>query len=268
MFNYIFPDFFVILIFGFVSFFHFQIISEIETQIQIDRNFIISNIIQDPVGKIGGLYNILVHKQQMSQLTGDGVTKNLPALTLMEISELARNAGKSPMKITSARPTAQRKPHTAIACSRKPQFSTPNDEVCRKDTKVTTTPSPKKSMKPKRKESAPARVPATAPPKASKRDPKMVDYRLITSPTLRRKAYSATISQKNNRPRSPAEGASRPTSPKLDRLPPIEKDKDSYGKRTYDMYVPEKIDIQDINSIRKTISANSKIKLIMEPKAR
>lgn len=240
----------------------------------MDTNLIINAVVQDPFGKIGGIFNILIHKQQLNQLTGDGVTKNLPSLTLMEISELARNGGRdlSVMKLASARPVIPRKPYTAIACSRKSQIYTPREATCSKEVKVLITNPLKKTTKLKKKENVPSRIPTSAQPQIYRKDSKMVDYRLITSPTLRRKAYSATIAPKTNRPRSPAEGASRPPSPKIDDKA-LQTEKEAVNKeitkrKTYEMQIPSKMHFQEINGIRRISSMKSKVKINVEGKTK
>lgn len=202
----------------------------------------------------------------MNQLTGDGVTKNFPSIALMEIAELTKTRSKNiaHMKVASARPAIPRKPHTALVYSRKSNVATPR-EIISREVKANLT-SAKKTTKLNKKESAPTKIPTSAQT-PNRRDPKIVDYRLITSPTLRRKAYSATITPKTNRPRSPAEGASRPTSPKMDRVLPIEKDsKETGNRKTYDMHIPDRMHFQEINDVRKVISAKSRIKINIDAK--
>lgn len=112
----------------------FQIITEIGTLLQADPRSVMAAIAQDTLGKIGGMFNILIHRHQLNQLTGDGITRTLPSLTILELPEMERSLGKTTqLKISTARINQERKPSTMKAT--RPDFYSPRFEVDRRVSK-------------------------------------------------------------------------------------------------------------------------------------
>ncbi|KAG5882317.1 hypothetical protein JTB14_019339 [Gonioctena quinquepunctata] len=179
-----------------------RINGEISTLLQIDPRTVAQAVSQESLGKIGGMFNILQRRYQMSQLTGDGVTRVLPSLTLLELADLTKNIGKE-KKLATARPSSQRKPQTAGRTTDfctprlirmdnlKPVMSSPTEQIMKSkfQTKSKKKDQPIPRPRPNTVQSVPNQ-PKTRP---------LPDYRAIKSPTLRRKAYSATITPKTNR---------------------------------------------------------------------
>lgn len=74
-----------------------KIIDQISTLLQTDSRKIHDNVREDPLNRVGGMFRILRHSFQQSQLRGDGVTRTLPSLTLLELSNMSKmqEKGKS-----------------------------------------------------------------------------------------------------------------------------------------------------------------------------
>ncbi|KAJ8937321.1 hypothetical protein NQ314_011960 [Rhamnusium bicolor] len=188
------------------------IVTEIGTLIQSEPKLVMSAIAQDPLGKISGMFNMLIHKYQINQLKGDGVTRTLPSLTLMEQSDAHKNIRKEStcIKISTARSSQQRKAYTATATSRRPDYCTPRTAVddnrnVKPDVNHNMIKNKHINIMANRKEdNSPKYRPSTIQIASNEKKCHMPDYRLIKTPTLRRKAYSANITPKTNRPFSPA----------------------------------------------------------------
>lgn len=90
-----------------------------------------SAIAHDPLGKVGGMFNILIHRHQLNQLTGDGITRTLPSLTIIELPELESNPVKAPqLKVSTARANQEKRPATTKVI--RTDFYSPRLEVDKK----------------------------------------------------------------------------------------------------------------------------------------
>ncbi|XP_074032493.1 MAP/microtubule affinity-regulating kinase 4 [Leptinotarsa decemlineata] len=187
-----------------------KIIMEIGTLLQLDSNAVNSCISQDPLGKIGGMFNILQRRYQMSQLTGDGVTRVLPSLTLLELADLTKNIGKEKKIYTARSSTYKNSPSMMpnrnidfctprmirLEKTLKPVMSSPNEQIAKNKLQ--------QQMKSKKDPSSQKTRPNTVQTTSNQQKNRpALDYRVIKSPSLRRKAYSATITPKSNRTFSP-----------------------------------------------------------------
>ncbi|VEN62278.1 unnamed protein product [Callosobruchus maculatus] len=201
-----------------------KIISEIATMAHTDMDTVLAAVKEEPLGKIGGLYNILLHRFQLNQLHGDGIVKRVPSLTLME-AEARRTKDKDSVKIHTERPSSRRgtdRPYTLSYALKRMDYCTPRISMPSQQTAAPEMVRPETSpMHVSRKTVAnmrPKHVETSVQSKEivitqSSYDYKhtqhqaritpLIDYRCIKDPTLRRKAYSATITPKTHRPYSP-----------------------------------------------------------------
>lgn len=160
------------------------------------------------MGEISGTYNILAHKYRLARLNGDGVTRAIPTVAIAVSDEFRKNSIAAEnnllMKMTQSRTGGIRKPSTAPA-PRKLDSHTSRPHTQEAVKSVIKTSS--KNIVPiriRKKESGASnfRPNTIQTPPSRQKNVKCVDYRTIKSPTLRRKAYSATLTPKTNRPQS------------------------------------------------------------------
>ncbi|KAJ8963058.1 hypothetical protein NQ318_018522 [Aromia moschata] len=183
-----------------------KIITEIGSLLEVDPKSVMSSISQEPLGKVGGMFNVLVHKHQLNQLNGDGVTRTTPSLTQLDIPDAQKNSSRdrTVLRISTARNAQQKKP-SLLTLGPRTDYCTPRPIPEEKKVECVQTPKSKTAnSKPVKKESSVAKVtrPSTTQTNADKAY-QMLDYRTIKSPTLRRKAYSANINTRNAVPCSP-----------------------------------------------------------------
>ncbi|XP_018567540.1 probable serine/threonine-protein kinase HSL1 [Anoplophora glabripennis] len=181
-----------------------KIITEIAAVLQAEPRTVMSAIAHDPLGKVGGMFNILIHKHQLNQLIGDGITRTLPSLTLLELPEVQKtlNRCSTPVKVSTARAPQEKK--TTTTKNTHLYFYTPRLEGDKK--RIDSSP-----VKQRNSQNLPAKIennanksrPSTVQATLSAKQTQPVDYRLIKSPNLRRRAYSAGITPKTNRQHSP-----------------------------------------------------------------
>ncbi|KAJ8924174.1 hypothetical protein NQ315_006965, partial [Exocentrus adspersus] len=180
-----------------------KIITEIGALLHAEPRAVMSSIARDPLGRAGGMFNILVHKHQISQLTGDGVTRTLPSLTILEHPDvhLAKSGTRQLLRVATARTALEKRPLTVAGNQRRIDVYSPRMEVV---DKKRVTSAPVKQQKVAQKSSASTKKDSKHRPSTHvEKPPAGQDYRLIKTCTLRRKAYSAGITPKTNRPASP-----------------------------------------------------------------
>ncbi|CAH2002247.1 unnamed protein product [Acanthoscelides obtectus] len=202
-----------------------KMISQIANIAQTDIDIALKAVQEEPLGKIGGIYNILLHRFQLNQLRGDGVVKKVPALSLMELEANKKAKEKETLKIYTERPGSRRgseRPYTHSYAYKRMEYCTPRLSVPSEQVTIPETVRPDTCpIATTRKTPISRRLKMTEAPLQSKEmvntqsiydyrqvyhEPKitpLIDYRNIKDPTLRRKAYSATITPKTHRPYSP-----------------------------------------------------------------
>lgn len=210
------------------------------------------------MGEISGTYNILFHKYKLARLNGDGVTRTVLPLTMSEAGEFKRSNNSTEidqmMKIAMTTPICK-KPATAPA-ARKTEHN--NLRPCTREVSKPVIKSTSKSILPiktKKVSVVPIGRPNTVQALPSnQKNVRYVDYRTIKSPTLRRKAYSATLTPTTNRPQSRQE-ENRKKSPHT-----IQKDsvKEMYDVKKHDSDLKVKRKLDMFYSLGKTRSTDHK----------
>nr|CAH7725407.1 unnamed protein product [Callosobruchus chinensis] len=199
-----------------------KIVSQIATMAHTDMDLVLTAIKEEPLGKIGGIYNILLHRFQLNQLHGDGIVKRLPSLSLMEV-EARKAKEKDSLKIHTERPNSRRRsdrPYMNSYALKRMEFCTPRLSMAQQTAAPVVRPDtcpmhvnrkPVASVRPKNPETSVqskeiAITQSTYDYRNTQQQQRitpLIDYRCIKDPTLRRKAYSATITPKTHRPYSP-----------------------------------------------------------------
>ncbi|CAH1113001.1 unnamed protein product [Psylliodes chrysocephalus] len=186
--------------------------------LQIDPKQVSQAIMQEPLGKVGGVYNVLKRKLQLNSVHGDGASKTMPSLTIFEIANLTKALDKE----RSRSPLSKRIPKPQSAQTQKKDYFTPSiqsteSKVSRQSinkeeqtVKLVNINTNQGKIKKKYQltKSRPSTVQETTILKGAgagegKERPntvqavveKKVDYRYIKSPSLRRKVYSATLNK-------------------------------------------------------------------------
>ncbi|XP_030745729.1 SNF1-related protein kinase catalytic subunit alpha KIN11-like isoform X2 [Sitophilus oryzae] len=160
-----------------------RIISDICCMVKLPPEEVIVLIKNEPFNKVGGIYNILAHMYSLSRLGGDGISRTLPVLNVENVNDKADVYNKeAPRTLRISLTRLTQKSSRIMKTSNTNLIGIPlskRDEVAGQSSAVKPRPKTVQSIVNREQ---------------------FVDYRTLKSPTLRRKAYSASISPTASRP--------------------------------------------------------------------
>ncbi|CAG9858025.1 unnamed protein product [Phyllotreta striolata] len=187
-----------------------MLIGKLSSIVQMEPKQINQTIMQEPFGKVAGIYNILKRKFQLNQLKGDGSSKTMPSLTIFELANLSCKAQEKDKtrKLIKFQPNQTQKVSKDYSGN---NISIKQDEQSMKSIKINPNPSKAKTkfqltkLRPATMQERPINKNASDEPGRpvtvnTVGEKKPTDYRIIKSPNLRRKVYSATVNKKINSP--------------------------------------------------------------------
>ncbi|XP_057654176.1 serine/threonine-protein kinase MARK2-like [Diorhabda carinulata] len=205
-----------------------KIVSKINTSLQMEPKVLSSTLVQEPLGRIAGMFNILKRRYQLSQVHGDGTSQTMSSLNIFELKNLSKSLEKKSSSSTREHKlkmlqTAFQKSQTTQTQTKKPDYRSPRVSLSEGKPSKPTNPiiEQEKIKSAKIKKYSKIRPntvqeiikqehelekieesirPSTVQP-LSQTKSSPVDYREIKSPCLRRKVYSATITQHINSPK-------------------------------------------------------------------
>ncbi|XP_028132342.1 NUAK family SNF1-like kinase 2 [Diabrotica virgifera virgifera] len=193
-----------------------KILGKISTALQLQPKVVSRAISHEMLGKIGGMYNILKRHCQLRRLQGDGTSKTIQSLTILELTHLARTLEKDKAAFSNKNTILNfiKKPQSAqpqiIKAECVPKISVGDGERI-KPTSSCTSKSPEqiKSTTEKKIQTKirpntvqeminPRRINTSVDDNTRTLHQRSapIDYRSIQCPSLRRKVYSATITNR------------------------------------------------------------------------
>ncbi|XP_072395640.1 uncharacterized protein [Diabrotica undecimpunctata] len=196
-----------------------KILGKISTALQLQPKVVSKAISHETLGKIGGMYNILKRHCQLRHLQGDGTSKTMQSLTILELANLAKTLEKDKATLSNKNTIFNfiKKPQSAqpqiIKAECLPKISVGDGERI-KQTSSCTSKSPdqlkltmekkiqtkirpntvQEMINPRRISTSVDDNSRTQPVSHQRSAP--IDYRSIQCPSLRRKVYSATITNR------------------------------------------------------------------------
>ncbi|XP_076274726.1 uncharacterized protein LOC143205359 isoform X1 [Rhynchophorus ferrugineus] len=154
-----------------------KLMSDIADILQLPVDEVATSIRNEPFSKIGGIYNILAHTFSINKLSGDGISRAVPPLNIENFSRKLDISNKDVS-------------HSHRITTSKYLTMSGNDSINK--SKLPVSIQARKSDNTNQSKIRPR----TVQPMIN-REQDLVDYRTIKSPTLRRKAYSASLSSQN-----------------------------------------------------------------------